>query len=159
MRPFGSPEQLQERRKRAINLLKEGVPPVEVARRLKVDRRSVRRWSSTYRRCGTQGILAKPAAGRPSRLSEVKKRRLAQWLARGAQSAGFSTDLWTCPRVSTLIRERWGISYHVDHVCRILRSMGWSPQRPARVAVERDEERIRTWVRVDWPRIKKKPIG
>lgn len=157
MRPFGSPEQLQKRRERAIKLLEKGVAPVEVARQVGADRRSIRRWKAAYQRCGAQGIHAKPAAGRPSRLSEARKRRLTQWLARGAQATGFSTDLWTCPRVGALIQRRWGISYHVDHICRLLRTLGWSPQRPTRVAMERDEERIRTWIRVEWPRIKKSP--
>lgn len=159
MRPFGSPEQLQQRRERAIRLLGKGMAPVEVARQVGVDRRSVRRWKAAYRREGAHGIHARPASGRPSRLSGARKRRLTQWLARGAQSAGFSTDLWTCPRVAALIQDRWGIPYHVDHICRLLRTLGWSPQRPTRVAIERDDERIRTWVRVDWPRIKKKPAG
>ena len=159
MRPFGSPGQLQERRERAIKLLETGVAPVEVARQLGADRRSVRRWKAAYRSRGAQGIRARPAPGRPSRLSEAQRRRLTDWLARGAQAAGFSTELWTCPRVATLIQTRWGISYHVDHICRLLRTLGWSPQRPTRVAMERDEERIRTWIRVEWPRIKKKPIG
>ncbi len=159
MRPFGSPQQLQQRRQRAIELLEKGMAPVAVARQLGVDRRSVRRWKAAYRRAGAQGIVARPAPGRPSRLSPARKRRLTQWLARGARAAGFPTDLWTCPRVAALIRTRWGIAYHVDHICRLLHTLGWSPQRPARLAMERDAERIRRWVRVDWPRIKKKPIG
>jgi transposase len=58
MRPFGSPEQLQKRRERAVQLLHTGVVPVEVARQLGVDRRSVRRWNAAYRVRGAQGILA-----------------------------------------------------------------------------------------------------
>jgi len=159
MRPFGSRELWQQRRERAVKWLQAGVAPVEVAQQLGVDRRSVRRWNAAYRRWGAQGIRARAVPGRPSRLSSAQKRRLTQWLARGAQAAGFATDLWTCPRVAALLRTRWGISYHIDHVCRLLHSLGWSPQRPARIAMERDEERIRTWVRVEWPRIKKKPIA
>ena len=159
MRPFGSPENLQQRRERAIRLLEKGEAPVEVARQLGVDRRSVRRWKSTYRRQGIDGIRARPATGRPSRLSAAKKRRLKQWLVRGAGAAGFPTDLWTCPRVAALMRQRWGISYHVDHVCRLLHSLGLSPQRPERRAIERDEDQIQNWIRTDWPRAKKKPAG
>jgi len=159
MRPFGSPENLQKRRERAIQLLEKGEAPGEVARQVGVDRRSVRRWKATYRRQGLYGIRARPAPGRPSRLSAGKKRRLKQWLVRGAGAAGFSTDLWTCPRVATLIRERWGISYHVDHICRLLHSLGLSPQRPERRAIERDELQIQNWIRTDWPRAKKKPAG
>ncbi|MDE2312986.1 MAG: helix-turn-helix domain-containing protein, partial [Elusimicrobia bacterium] len=49
MRPAGSPEHLEQRRLRAITLLKRGMAPVDVARKLGVDRRSVRRWKASYR--------------------------------------------------------------------------------------------------------------
>ena len=48
MRPPGSPEELQRRRERAWALLHQGYPPVEVAERVGVDRRSVRRWKAEY---------------------------------------------------------------------------------------------------------------
>ena len=67
----------------------------------------------------------------------------------------YHTDLWTCPRVADLIRARFGVSYHPDHIGRLLRSLGFSPQKPQRRAVERDEEEIRRWEAEDWPRIKK----
>lgn len=159
MRPLGSPEQLEARRMRAIALLRGGRMPVEVAKEVGVDRRSVRRWNAAYRRNGDTGIQAKPASGRPARLTPGQKSRLERWLLKGAQAVGFSTDLWTCPRVAQVIRERMGVSYHVDHVCRILHGLGWSPQRPARRAIERDEAAIQNWIRVEWPRIKKKPIA
>lgn len=75
---------------------------------------------------------------------------------RGARAAGFATDLWTCPRVAEVIRRAWGIRYHVDHIGRLLRSMGWTPQKPQRRARERDEDTIRRWVKVEWPRVKKR---
>ena len=159
MRPTGSPEQLEARRSQAITLLKSGLKPVEVARKLNVDRRSVRRWKAEYRSKGEEGIKARPIRGRPGRLDARQKSRLEKWLIAGAQSVGFATDLWTCPRIAQLIRDRFGISYHVDHVCRLLHSLGWSPQRPSRRAVERDEARIQNWIRCDWPRIKKKSIA
>jgi hypothetical protein len=37
---------------------------------------------------------------------------------------------------------------------RILRGLGWSVQRPVRVAAERDEQAIARWVAEDWPAIK-----
>ena len=47
--------------------------------------------------------------------------------------------------------------YHEAHVWRILRRLGWSCQRPSGKALERDEQAIREWKKVEWPRIKKKP--
>ena len=155
MRPAGSPKALQQRRERAITLLKEGYQPCEVASMLKVDRRSVRRWKAAYRKKGNQALQAKPAPGRPAKLSEKDKARLEKFLLKGARSAGFATDLWTCPRIAELIAARFDVHYHVDHIGRLLRAMGWSPQKPTRKAVERDEESIATWVKADWPRVKK----
>lgn len=156
MRPHGSPEELQHRRERAIGLLKGGYAPVDVAQMVGVDRRSVRRWKAAFRQSGKRGIAARPAPGRPSKLTAEAKARLTGDLLQGARAAGFPTDLWTCPRVAKLIRRRYGVRYHVDHIGRLLRSMGFSPQRPTRRAAERDEGRVQAWVKRDWPRIRKK---
>ena len=157
MRPHGSPEELEWRRRRAISLLYEGHQPVEVARMVGVDRRSVRRWKAAWLKDGQEGIEAKPASGRPPKLSNEEKCQLERELLKGARAAGFPTDLWTCPRVAHLIDEIFGVRYHVDHVCRFLRALGWSPQRPERRAAERDEDEIKRWVKEEWPRVKKKP--
>lgn len=157
MRPAGSPEELQRRRERAIALLKEGIAPVDVASRVGVDRRSVRRWKAAHRREGSAGLAARPIPGRPCALKEHHQRRLERLLLKGARGCGFATDLWTCARVAQLIRDRFGVDYHVDHIGRLLRALGWSPQKPARRAVERDEAAIAGWIKKDWPRIKKTP--
>jgi transposase len=157
MRPHGSPEQLERRRLRAIDLLQQGHPPVEVAKKVGVDRRSVRRWNAVYRNKGAEGLRARVASGRPPKLDAGEKRQLEKELLKGAKSAGFPTDLWTCARIARLIRQHFGVSYHVNHVGRLLRSLDWSPQKPQRRAIERNEEEIQRWVKKQWPRIKKKP--
>ena len=159
MRPSGSPEELERRRFRAWSLLRQGLSPAAVARQVGVDRRSVRRWNSAVRRQGSAGLRSQPAAGRPPRLSLRARQQLQGALLRGAQAAGFPTDLWTCPRVAQWIQRRFGIRYHPDHVCRLLHALGFSPQKPARRALERDEEAIANWVQQQWPAIKKKPAG
>jgi transposase len=156
MRPSGSPEELERRRRRAIALLQQGVPPVEVARRVGVERRSVRRWRASHDRDGPTGVSAQPAPGRPPKLDARRRARLERVLLRGAEAAGFSTPLWTCPRVADVVRREFGVRYHVDHIGRVLRKLGWSPQKPERRARERDEAAIQRWVKVEWPRIKKK---
>jgi hypothetical protein len=39
------------------------------------------------------------------------------------------------------------------------RSLGWSPQKPQRRAIERDEAAIQRWVKTTWPKVKKTPRG
>jgi transposase len=157
MRPAGSSRALQRRRERAIELLKDGHQPCDVAAVLGVDRRSVRRWNAAYRKQGAKAMQAKPAPGRPSKLSETDRARLQQTLLRGARAAGFATDLWTCPRIAKAIARQFGVHYHVDHIGRLMRTLGWTPQKPTRRAVERDEQAIANWVKQDWPRAKKTP--
>jgi transposase len=159
MRPLGSPEQLEKRRVRALALLQQGWMPVDVARKLNVDRRSVRRWRAAHDAQGPVGLRAKPVPGRPCKLSVRQRERLRTILLKGAIRAGYRTDLWTCDRVTDVIAERFGVDYHVNHVGRLLRSLGFSPQKPERRARERDEDAIRTWVQSDWPRVKKTPRG
>lgn len=72
------------------------------------------------------------------------------------QSAGFPTEIWTDPRVAVLIERRFGVHYHVDHIGRLLHELGWSQQKPARRAVERDEGAIRRWMHKTWPRARKR---
>ncbi len=155
MRPLGSPEQLERRRKKALQLLKKGEAPVDVARKLGVDRRSVRRWRARYERAGWEGLAAKPTPGRPARLDEKAKAKLERLLLKGARALNFPTDLWTCPRIARVIWREFRVRYHVDHIGRLLRSMGWSPQKPERRARERDEAKIQGWVKEVWPRVKK----
>jgi transposase len=159
MRPLGNPEVLQQRREHSIKLLLQGHAPVEVARIVGVDRRSVRRWHAAYRKKGSKGIAATHNTGRPPRLDATARNQLEQALLAGAHAAGFPNDLWTCPRVAHLIKSKFSISYHVDHIGRLLGSLGWSPQKPERRARERNEKAIKTWLRKQWPRTKKKPAA
>jgi transposase len=150
---------LERKRERAVELLSQGLTQAEIARILDVDARSVRRWKHDLRWGGRAALKAVPASGRPLKLTQGQRQRLEKQLLKGAQAAGFPSDLWTCPRVAEHIERRFGVRYHVDHVCRLLHAMNWSPQKPARKAVERDEESIRQWVKDVWPAIKKKRAG
>ena len=144
MRPRGSAKALEQRRRRAMHLLAQGHPPVEVAHRVGVDRRSVRRWHTAYRARGEAGIRARPAPGAPAKLSAQQKLALEQALYAGAEACGFPTDWWTCPRVAAWIQAQFGVRYHVDHIGRLLHALGWTPQKPQRRARERDEAQIQT---------------
>jgi len=79
MRPKGSPEALESRRQQAIALLNQDHQPVEVARIVGVDRRSVRRWKAAYLKEGKYAIKAKPK-GRPRKLTEKTRKILERKL-------------------------------------------------------------------------------
>ena len=154
MRPQGSPAELERRRLRAIALLQRDVAVHVVADRVGVDRRSVRRWKRVYRRHGRDGLRARPASGRPPKLSAAQRRRLARLVVAGPEAAGYRTSLWTCRRIVDLIRHHFDVVYHPDHVGRLLRACGFSPQRPQPRAKERNDRRVREWIHGDWATVK-----
>ena len=156
MRPHGSPKVLEERRRRAMSLLDEGLGVREVARQMKCSPASVSRWKSEVRVRGPDGLRAKPAPGRPRLLSTRQRTRLLKLMLKGAAAYGYSTDLWTLPRVAEVIERTFGVRYHPAHVWKILRGEGWSCQKPERRARERDEDTIQKWRQERWPHIKKR---
>jgi transposase len=149
-------EGMEQRRKRAARMFGRGVPQADVARQLGVSRQSVSRWYADWRREGTAGLRAAGRAGRMPRLSAAQLDQLDRALRRGPRAHGFATDLWTLDRVATVIESETGVRYHRGHVWKLLRDkLGWSRQRPARRASERDDEAIARWVATEWPRIKR----
>jgi len=127
MRPNGSAEQLERRRRQAVALKDQGHGPTEIARRLGTTPQSVCRWVRRYRRGGPEALAARPVPGRPSKLNASQRRGLVNCLLRGATASGFATDLWTCPRIAQVIERRWGVHYHVDGVPRLMAGLGFSP--------------------------------
>ena len=155
MRPKGSAEVLAARRRRALALLDEGLSLNEVARRVGCRPSSVMRWRDRREDVGEKVYEVGASPGRPPKLSPVQKRRLVRLIAKGPLAHGYKTDVWSCDRVRRLIWREFRVRYHRDHVGRLLHQLGFSPQKPARRALERDEERIAHWKRTRWPQVKK----
>jgi transposase len=80
---------------------------------------------------------------------------LKKELDRGALASGFPTDRWTLERVQKLIKKEFGVIYHLNYLNRLLRKLGFSPQKPLPQAVEQEKELVEAWLQGDWPRIKK----
>jgi len=157
MRPYGSAKQLEKRRLKAMELLDSGLSLNEVGRRLNCAPISVKRWREARDERGEAGLKPIPVPGRPAKLTPRQKQRLAKILIQGAIKSGYRTDLWTTARIAEIISDRFGVQYHRDHIGRLLKSLGFSWQKPQKRALERDEAAIEKWKREQWPRIKKTP--
>jgi len=152
-------KELERRRKRAARLLAAGKTQAEVARRLGVSRQSVLRWDRVRQDKGAEGLRRPARFGRPRKLNDAQRQELATALKQGALAAGFATELWTLPRIGVLIKDRFGVSLAESSVWRLLGELGWSVQRPAGQARQRDEAAIRTWKHKRWPALKKSQRG
>jgi transposase len=141
MRPRGAPDRLEQRRRRAVQLLQAGQPMSAVAQQVRASVSSVWRWWQTYQRAGLRGLRPKPTPGRPPRLLGGQLRTLEKILAQGPRRAGYPTDLWTLARVAQVIRREFGIRYHPSHVWRLLTGRGW--QRQPLVLSETEKRTLR----------------
>jgi transposase len=148
---------LEQRRLKAARLLKQGVHEAEVARQVGVHRQSVNRWAKQWAQGGRAALKRAPRTGRPPRLSTADRQRLLQGLKRGPEALGYRTGLWTAWRVADLIERECGVKYSTVHAWRVLRALGWTPQRPMGRALERNEAAIQKWKRQRWPELKKTP--
>jgi transposase len=148
---------LERRRLQAARILRGGVSQAEVARRVGVHRQSVSRWARQLAEGGREALKRAPRTGRPPQLSAADRQRIKRGLLRGPEALGYGTALWTAWRVADLIERECGVKYSTVHAWRVLRALGWTPQRPTGRALERDEPAIEQWKRVRWPAVKKTP--
>jgi len=159
MRPKGSADLIAHRRRRALQLLDSGLSLHEVARQVGCHASSVLRWRDARHKKGEKVFEVGASPGRPPKLSPAQRRRLERILLRGPLRYGYRTDLWTCQRIADVIEQEFDVSYHRDHVGRLMRELGWSYQKPERRAIERDEDKIEQWKRRRWPQVKKTQHG
>src|SRR3989442_3399136 len=116
MRPQGSPAELERRRLRAIELLQREIPVHVVAERLGVDRRSVRRWKRAYRGRGRGGLRARPAPGRPPKLTAAQRRQLVRLVVAGAGESRRPTSPWGRPRGGALLPRPLQVGFPSGHL-------------------------------------------
>ena len=146
---------LRQRRRQAARLFAGGqLILAAIARRLNVSRPSVTRWYREWRQRGAAGLRGAGRAGWKPRLDRQQRRRLDRALRRGPRAYGFETDLWTVPRVASVIEQLTGVRYHPGHVWKLLGAMDWTLQRPARQARERNAEAVQDRVDHRWPAVK-----
>src|SRR4029079_103001 len=113
---------------------------------------SVYRWRRLARH--PHGLDAQPIPGPTPRLSDYPLHKLERFLLQGATKHGWPNQLWTAARVATLIRRRFGVDYHPEHVRKILKQrLAWTSQKPQTKAREQNDKEVERWLDDEFPRI------
>ena len=119
-----------EERMNAIRLIHQGYTKAEVANILDVAESSVYYWQSKYRKDGLGALSTKIASGRKRALTDKQLLQLHRWLRGNPRQVQFDFGLWTRKIVRDLISREFGIDYTLQNVGKILKRLGFSPQRP-----------------------------
>jgi transposase len=144
------------RRMRAVKLKREGWSQREIAAALGVSDPAVSHWLAIAERDGVDALRSHPAAGPVPRLTAEQRRLIPEFLWHGPEAYGFRGQVWTCARIALVLEEEFGVRYHKDHVGRLLKELGWTPQIPIRRASQRDESAIRRWRAEVWPDLRER---
>ncbi|MFZ2957950.1 MAG: IS630 family transposase [Candidatus Ozemobacteraceae bacterium] len=157
MRPIGSPEELERRRKRAVKLIRERIQPRRaISQILGVTLETLSRWK-TRANNGPHGLDAIKNPGPKFRMTEKQLKRLEKYLLQGAIAHGWPNELWTAKRVTELIERKFNIHYNQEHVRKILNiRLKWTSQKPVKQAKQRNDEEAKLWRDHSLPEIKKK---
>lgn len=144
----------EARRYRALELHTTGWKQRDIAEALGVTAGAVSRWLKSARLHGRKALAARDRPGAPRRLTHHDLKLLPDLLSHGAEAYGFQGEIWTCSRVAHVIDQEFGVSYDRSHVSRLLKEIGWTPQKPTIRASQRDEIAIRNWREQMWPEVK-----
>ena len=140
------------RRLRAWYLSQHGWTERDIAEALGASGGAVSQWLTNARKGGRQALLSR-RRGTHAKLTEEQKRRIPDFLWHGPEAYGFRGEVWTCPRVVEVLAREFGVTYHRDHVSRILKELGWTPQIPITRSIQRDETVIAHWRTKVWPEL------
>ena len=142
------------RRVRAIPYFTKKWSLRRIGAKLGVSQVAVHQWKVAWKQTGRKGLKA-GRYGPMSKLSAKKEKGISKKILQGAEAHGFSGDFWTLARMTSAIRTWTGVTYHDRSVWHVLKRLGFSCQKPAKRAVERDEKSIKTWLSTTWPMVKK----
>lgn len=146
-----------KKRVKAGRMLLAGKGCAEVALAVGVARQTVYTWKRLLDEGGIDALRGVPERGRPAQLDAQQLVSVRAALLQSPTEHGFGTELWTLKRVGALIERLHGVRFGQTNVWRILGSLGFSPQKPEKRAIERNEGAVRSWKRSTWPALKKKP--
>jgi transposase len=147
----------QELRNKSVDMFLEGYSKIDISKQLGVSRRSVYKWVKAYNESGDKGLkICKRGRPEGSQLKPWQSAQIVKIIRNYCpDELSMPFFLWTRESVGLLIREKFKIKLSKWTVGRYLARWGFSPQKPARRAIEQNPKAIEHWFKVEYPAIQK----
>jgi transposase len=137
----------------AIQLRQRDVPVATIAQSFGVTSEAVYIWLKKAKTNGINSLMSKKAPGPEPELNNKEFSDLIKTIRRPASKYGYSTDLWSGPRIRHFIKHRYNVQYHNKHMPRFLRRLGLNFKFPERRSLEQDPKAVRRWKNERLPEI------
>jgi transposase len=105
-----------------------------IARIVREDEQTVRRWLKRYRAEGIEGLKDRPMPGAPGRVTPLYQEQLLAAVRRRPRSLGQPSSLWTLRRLADYLAEQTGVRVSYETVRRALAA--------AEIVLSRPQHRI-----------------
>lgn len=149
-----SHQTLEEMRISAVRRVEAGESPEFVAAGLGINRRTIYRWLNAYHYGGVDKLRAKPIPGAPPKLDAQQMAKLARIIReKNPLQLKFEYALWTLAIIRELIRRLFGVSLSEVSVGRLMKRLGFTPQRPLYRAWQQNAALVESWRETDYPKI------
>jgi transposase len=149
-------EQLEFIRTQAVRAVeKDRRSPEEVIKTFGLHRSNIYKWLKLYKEGGWKALLSKKSKGKTPIVSEKEKTIISKLLLKNPQQLQFDFGLWTLEMVKILIKKKFGKEVSLWTVSRILKSIGFTKQKPLFRAYQQDKSKVDTWLNEEYPAIEK----
>jgi transposase len=149
-----SHQALEEMRIAAVQRVEAGEGPEAVAAGLGINRRTIYRWLAAYASGGVEALKAKPIPGAPPKLNARQVTRLSRLLrTKNPLQLKFEFALWTLSMIRELIHREFGVELSESAVGRLMKRLGFTPQRPLYRAWQQDPVLVEKWREEEYPAI------
>ena len=147
----------QELRHKAVELFLNGKSPTDISKQLGVSRQSVYSWIEKHSKSGKKGLeIHKRGRPKGTQLQPWQSAQVVHLIKNSCpDDLSMPFFLWTRESVGLLIRNKFNIKLSKWTVGRYLANWGFSPQKPARRAIEQNPKAIERWLQVEYPAIQK----
>jgi len=137
----------------------QGYKRLAIAAALDVNPSTLSDWFSRAKREGREVVIAGGkrgvSQGEGRSLNPDQERRIQQLLHTSMpEEQGLADALWTRRAVISLIKRRCHVSLPLTTAGLYLLRWGFTPQKPARQAYERQPEAVKRWLDEDYPTLK-----
>lgn len=148
---------LRETLHKVVQRIRDGERPEEIARILDINIRTIYRGLERFHYGGKKALHNQPKSGRSPKLNSAQ----LQWIAmqvrdKNPMQLNFPFALWTLGMIRELIRPQFNIRLSEVSVGRIMRTLGFSPQRPVKRAYEQNPVLVEEWRTKDFPKIRRR---
>jgi transposase len=141
---------------RAVQRIIDGESLEVIAKTLGYHRSAVYQLLNRYKAAGIDGLKYNKIPGKQPILSKTQKQKIFDIVtSKNPLQLKFEFALWTRQMVRDLILDHFAINLSITSVGRLLHELGLTPQRPLRRPYQQDPERVATWLKEEYPAIKR----